>query len=77
LEGGLDQATDDLGAADRFSVLETDIDGQTVEISDMPVEEYDSNLCPGLGVDDGSSAVALSSWTHTHLSGLKLDRTVS
>jgi hypothetical protein len=70
LEGGLDQATDDLGPADRFSVLETDVDSQTIEISDMPIEEYNGNFCPGFGVDDRPTAIALCSWTHTHLSGL-------
>ena len=38
LEGGLDQATDDLGAADRFSVFQTDVDGQTIEIGDVAIE---------------------------------------
>src|SRR5256886_17450848 len=33
LEGGLDQATDNLRATDRLAVLQTDVDCQSIEIS--------------------------------------------
>src|SRR6185369_14092094 len=65
LEGRLDQATDDLCTADRFSVFETDVDGKPIEISDVAIEQDHGDLGPGLGMDDRATAIAFGSWTHT------------
>src|ERR1700753_2219139 len=65
LVGRLDQAANDLGAADRFSVFETDVDGQTIEICDMAVQKNDGDFGPGLGVDNRTTSVALCR-AHTH-----------
>src|ERR1700742_2257159 len=52
LEGRLDQAADDLRAADCLAMLQTDVDGQAVEVGDMTVEQDDRDLRPGLGMND-------------------------
>src|SRR5690349_7271268 len=65
LESRLDQAADDLRAADCLAMLQTNVDGQTIEISDMTVEQHDRDLGPGLGMDDGTTAIALC-LSHTY-----------
>ncbi|MGZ7079539.1 MAG: hypothetical protein ACXVJT_09015 [Thermoanaerobaculia bacterium] len=58
LESGLDQAADDLGSTDCLAVLQSDVDGKTIEIGDMAVQKDHRNFRPGLCVDDGSTTVA-------------------
>src|SRR5207253_1458012 len=58
LEGRLDQTTDDLGPTDRLSVLETDVDGQAVEIRNVTIEQDDGDLRPRLGMDNRTTAIA-------------------
>src|SRR5215213_1784069 len=65
LESRLDQAADDLRTADRLSMLQTNVDGETVEIGDMAVEQDHRDLRPGLGVNDRTTAIALCR-THTY-----------
>src|SRR5687767_8705944 len=65
LESRLDQAADDLRTADRLAMLQPDVDGQTIEIGDMTVEQHDRDLRPGLGVNDRTTAIAFCR-THTH-----------
>src|ERR1700741_4415388 len=65
LESRLDQAADDFRAADGLAMLQTNVDGQAIEIGDMTVEQHDRDLRPGLGVDDGTTAIAFGR-THTH-----------
>jgi hypothetical protein len=65
LESRLDQAADDLCTTDCLAMLQSDVDGKTIEIGDMTVEQHDRNFRPGLGVDNGATAIALS-LSHTH-----------
>ncbi|HEX2836386.1 MAG TPA: hypothetical protein VHW00_25500 [Thermoanaerobaculia bacterium] len=64
LESRLDQAADDLCPADRFAMLQTNVDGKAIEIGDVTVEQHDRDFRPGLGVDNGATAIALCR-THT------------
>lgn len=64
LKSRLDEATDDLCPADRLAMFQTDVDGKSVEIGDMTVEQNDRNFRPGLGVYNGATSIAFS-WTHT------------
>ena len=41
LESRLDQAADDFRATDRLAMFQTDVNGQTIEIGDMTVEQDD------------------------------------
>jgi hypothetical protein len=66
LESRLDQAADDFGPADRLAMLQTDVDGQTIEIGDVTVEKDDRDFRPGLSVDDGTTAIAALCRAHTH-----------
>ncbi|HEX8255245.1 MAG TPA: hypothetical protein VF846_19040 [Thermoanaerobaculia bacterium] len=65
LESRLDQAADDLRAADRLAMLQPDVDGETIEIGNMTVEKNDRDFRPGLGMDNGTTAIALCR-AHTH-----------
>jgi len=38
LESRLDQATDDFRPADRFAMLQTDVDGKSIEVGDVTVK---------------------------------------
>jgi len=53
-------------------MLQTDVDGQTIKVRNMPIQQDDGNLRPGLGVDNGSPSIALY-WCHTFSSLLVLD----
>src|ERR1051325_8542716 len=66
LERRLDETTNDLGSADRFAMLQTNVNGQAIEIGDVAVQKDDRNLRPRLRVYDGSSTIAaLGCWAHT------------
>src|SRR5688572_5157506 len=73
LESRLDQAADDLRATDRLAMLQPDVDGQAIEIGDMTVEQDDRDLRPGLGMNDGTTAIALCR-THTYSCFSDFDR---
>ena len=49
-------------------MLQTDVDGQTIEIRDVPIQQDDCDLRPGLGVNNGSPAIAFYWLSHVLLS---------
>src|ERR1700745_4059387 len=55
-------------------MLQPNVDGQTIKIRDMPIQQDDGDLRPGLGVNDGSTSVAFY-WCHTFSSHTWLGRT--
>jgi len=57
LKSRLDETSNDLCPADRFAMLQTDVDGEAIEIGDVTVQQYDGDLCPGLGVDDRPTSI--------------------
>src|SRR3989337_2061360 len=73
LESRLDQAADDFRATDRLAMLQPDVNGQTIEIGDMTVEQDDRDLRPGFGMHDGTTAIALCR-THTNSCFSDFDR---
>jgi hypothetical protein len=64
LESRLDQATDDFRPADRLAMLQTNVDGKSIEVGDVAVEKDDGDLGPGFCVHNGTTAIALCR-THT------------
>src|SRR5947209_4288712 len=38
--------------------IRTNVDGKTIEIRDVPIQQDDCDLRPGLGVNNGSPAIA-------------------
>src|SRR5215211_6970208 len=69
LEGRLDQTTDDFRPADCLAMLQTDVDGETIEVGDVAIEKDDGDFGPGLRVDNRTATIALCR-THAHLSSV-------
>ena len=55
----VDERTDDLRPVHDFAAASADVDGELIELNDLPIEENDRNLGPRFLMNRGTSAARL------------------